>query len=616
MAGKKTLLLEILGETKGLQTAVREANTSLGGLGGMASKMGNLLKTSLGVTGVAGALALGKELFNVGVESEAMGLRYRAVFGGNTEALDEWVEANKTAFGMATDDMQGYLANLANMLTPLGLTTEAAGEQATKILELANAWSVWSGGRKSSEEAADALIKGILGQTRGLIDLGMKITEEEVAARVAATSVQNLTGVEKVRAEAMARMQIIQERSTTALEVYDEAMQGGAGAQREMSAAINTLKDSAGELIVQLAPAVKLLADLVGLAADLLPTVEDLKSPYSAEDVATAIDYAEAQKMIAENIDYWEEQDRLGKAASGAAGSFRGWTEDLWNTAHALQETFGVTVQTAAQLENANGIYNNLNWPADRIYAVYDILLKLGWATREETDAASAAKPVSDELAETFERRAAAADRARRSEQELADAQRAAVDPVFALIDAERRAQQAALDYGEAVRTDDVVAQQEALEDATDAQLDYNQALGDLNAAESIDALEDLLTQAGYSEEAIQKIIDKILLYNATKMEDKTPTISTHGTSGWGQGGVQEFQHGGLVEKTGLAYVHEGEHVVPAFQAGSSEKGPLPTYGGELRPVHIHLDVDGREIARAIVTPVSEELERQRRSRS
>lgn len=238
-------------------------------------KMGKgfgLLKTQAGIQ-VAQQIAqwsnalvgFGKELMAQGVQSEAFGRKFRAVFGENTEALDKWVTEHHSSFGVAEDEVQGYLAQIGNLLVGMGNTADEAGRQATEILDLAGAWSAWSGGQISVQDASDKLVKGMMGQTRGLIELGLKVTEEEVAARMAAEGLNNLTGAEAARAKQQVMFTLIQEKSTTVVEAYGDALDGAYGAQMKLRTALDEAKDAMGQVVVQASPLLSAFADLGGV---------------------------------------------------------------------------------------------------------------------------------------------------------------------------------------------------------------------------------------------------------------------------------------------------------------------------------------------------------------
>ncbi len=233
------------------------------------SGLNKMLAVVFSYAAISKIIQWGSALMKIGVESEAYQARFEAVFGETADDLDRWAKANVSAFGMAEDSIKGYLANIANLMIPFGYTTDEAAEQAQTVLRLANAWTAYWGGSKTVEEATQAITKGMLGQTRGLIDLGMKLTDEALAAEVAALGLDKLTGVAKDQAEATARLNIIRDRSNVALEVEAELAKGALGEQRKLAGAIDTLKDALGALVVAGAPALTFLSAMVGSLAVL-----------------------------------------------------------------------------------------------------------------------------------------------------------------------------------------------------------------------------------------------------------------------------------------------------------------------------------------------------------
>lgn len=383
VGGGVELLLRLRADTAAAVQSIQK-------VGQETDRMAQMAKAWHAVMGI-GAVAAAKALFDVGVSSEVMGLKYRAVFGENTTVLDAWVQANKRAFGVAEDDLQGYLAQLANMLTPLDMTVEASGQTATKVLELANAWSVFSGGEITAMAAADTLTKAVLGQTRGLVELGMKLTEEEVAMAVAAAGADKLTGSAKIQAEAMARLTLITERSGAAVEVYGQAMEGGMGASRDAQFAIDTLKDTLGGLVVQLAPVVSGAASLLSTLTGLLTPVNLLAGTF----VGLALHFRsfgalmDAIRLKAYSAGYaLAEMSRttvaLSLAVVGVTSVLMVWNRVKADAARRAQEfTATLDTETGAVTENTQA------WVANELTkaGLLDDLLAIGLNTQIVTDA-------------------------------------------------------------------------------------------------------------------------------------------------------------------------------------------------------------------------------------
>jgi hypothetical protein len=471
----------------------------------------------------------GVQFYQVGVESEANAARYRAVFGENTAALDQWVEDNRTSFGQATDDMQGMVARVANMLTPLGLTSEAAGEQATKILELAAAWSSYSGGAITAEQAAEALTKGVMGQTRGLIELGMNARMVSQIEQDMGPDTDNLAG-------AMGRLEEITRQSGAAMKVHEELMGGALGAQREMETAVNELKDALGELMVKLAPLVTMLADLVGWAAETVTGMGNVGEAVGGLKADLVRDMAEAGQAILD--------------AGGDVDVMRQSLVDLGVDADKIDPLIeALDTELAPALDTVG----------DAFKAMTDDLFP-GWQAALE-DAGETVRdlgPDYDQMIEQFDRHADAVDRSTRSLQELADEQRAAVDPVFGMMDALDDAAQAQRDYSAALATGDLEAMEQAEIDAMNALLNFDTAAADFDLAEAIQTVRSMGERLHWSDEQTQGWIDRILALNNTEISDKSFTITAfmHDVAGVGPllGGRQ---HGGPVYPGDAAIVGE-----------------------------------------------------------
>jgi hypothetical protein len=261
----------------GMESQIAKLPTNLSNIGKQAETtgskfgaMGKAMVAAFSIVAIKQVLDFGAAMFKVGMESEAFQRKYEAVFGANTAALDTWVTEHHAAFGKAEDEVQGYLAQIGNLLTGMGHTAEEAGTQATKILELAGAWSAWSGGQISVQDASDKLVKGMMGQTRGLIELGLKVTEQEVNARMAAEGLDTLTGAEASRAQQQVMWTLIQEKSTTAVGAYDEALGGAYGTSMELSTAMDEVKDAVGRMVVAAAPALEKLVPVVTAVAEAI----------------------------------------------------------------------------------------------------------------------------------------------------------------------------------------------------------------------------------------------------------------------------------------------------------------------------------------------------------
>jgi hypothetical protein len=248
---------------------------------------------------------------------------------------------------------------------------------------------------------------------------------------------------------------------------------------------------------------------------------------------------------------------------------------------------------------------------ADRTNAAADAMRNLASAMLENVNPIVAAAGSVDRLTEAQGARATA-------EKKAADASAAAATAAaHGWRNAPELAEEAATAAGE----------------LADAQLGV--AVATLEAQANLDALRydpaalqraisAIATALGISDEKARELLVSLGLLDG-KVVHTVIEVSTTGGGRWvynpevdAMEWVPRVAEGGYVRRSGLAVIHAGETVTPA-SVRPADIGPLPTSaaaaGGPLE-IHVHVDLDGREIARAIVDPMADELARRRRSRT
>jgi hypothetical protein len=155
-------------------------------------------------------------LFNTGVQLDAMANKTSTVFGTAANDVRDWAKANASAMGLGKTEAAGLAANFGDLLIPMGFTRDKAAEMSTSVVGLSGALANWSGGTKSAAEVSQILSKAMLGERDGLKELGIAISEEDVANRLAKDGKDKLTGAALEQAKALATQQLIMEKSTDA----------------------------------------------------------------------------------------------------------------------------------------------------------------------------------------------------------------------------------------------------------------------------------------------------------------------------------------------------------------------------------------------------------------
>src|SRR3990167_4554082 len=311
MAGVADLIIRMQADT-------RQASQEIAGVDSKISKFGSAAKAAMGVVAAAGAFTLGKQLFEAGVEAEALGRRFDTVFG-NASGIRGWVDDVNERFGVSEVKMQGIAASVGDLLVPMGFTRQASADLTQEVLTLAGALSEWTGGTIGAEDAASRITRAFLGEREALIPLGVKISELDVQSRLAAKGQKDLEGDALIAAKAMITLELATERSADALSAYEGGASPALAASNNMKAALDDLKYTFGELITAAAPLLIFFADLLkslvsqfGAIDKLEGAVEDLTSNYEAY-LEMAISAAGGNELLTQKLqDSLTEFERTG----------------------------------------------------------------------------------------------------------------------------------------------------------------------------------------------------------------------------------------------------------------------------------------------------------------
>lgn len=260
----RDLVARFLGDNKDLRSKIGQVSKDTEGLDKRLGKFGQSAHRAFVGAGVAAAGYFAKELFNVGVEAAAMERRFDTVFGSAGGELAQKIDAMNERFGVSAVRLKGVAASVGDLLVPMGFTRDAAADMSAEILLVSDALSKWTGGQRSSAEVADIVGKSILGEREALKSLGVSILEADVNAKVLDMGLAGLTGTAREQARAQATLQIITEKSADALASYAEGGTDAENAAANMAAAIDEVKVALGEVVIELAPAIGLIGDLVG----------------------------------------------------------------------------------------------------------------------------------------------------------------------------------------------------------------------------------------------------------------------------------------------------------------------------------------------------------------
>ena len=235
-----TVRVDIIGDAKSLQSAASQSEKAIGGIGKAA-------KVAAGV--FAGAFVVDK-ILDFGqtavAESDRVGdatLRLKEQLGGLSApviaASDDFAR-----LGQSEGDMLELQARIADMGTAAGIADEKLAPMATSVGETAAALALI--GDADAATIVDLIGKAALGSDRPLKDLGINLTDAEVAARALANNGGDAAIAMTDGELAAARLQIIMEKLAPRVADVANAERDLESAQSELDARFETFTGKVG----------------------------------------------------------------------------------------------------------------------------------------------------------------------------------------------------------------------------------------------------------------------------------------------------------------------------------------------------------------------------------
>lgn len=226
------------------------ATRGVGALGKITGALGGIAGPLAGAFAVGQVVDFGKEMYGLGQELDVYDKKASTVFEGGADLVRAWADQNNEAMGLSKEKLTGLAAGFGDLLKPMGFTAEQAGKMSTEVVGLSGALSAWSGGQTSAAEVSDILAKAMLGETDGLKQLGISISQDEVNTRLARDGKDKLTGSLLAQAKATATQQLIMEKSTDAQKAWADGSMDGIKNSNTLTATFEQLKATLAEKLM------------------------------------------------------------------------------------------------------------------------------------------------------------------------------------------------------------------------------------------------------------------------------------------------------------------------------------------------------------------------------
>ncbi len=234
--------------------------------------IGQFVGLAAGAFTVDAVLGYGKQLFNTGVQMEAMAKKARTVFGEALPKVTEEAEKNARAMGLTNAQYVAAAANIQDLLVPMGFHRKEAADISTQLLNLSGALSEWSGGTRTATEVSQILNKALLGEREELKSLGIAINENDVKTALHAKGLDKLTGASLEQAKAATTLELILSKSADAQAQFAQGSDSLVRSQAESTAKFQEIIERLSKSLI---PVFSNLVSIAGGVADALDYIFD-----------------------------------------------------------------------------------------------------------------------------------------------------------------------------------------------------------------------------------------------------------------------------------------------------------------------------------------------------
>jgi len=247
-------------------SGIRKARKSFNEFAKDAKKIGKDLTTRVTFP----IVGLGATMIKLASDAEETQNRFNEVFKGIEDEADTASKEISKSFNLAGLTTQKLLADTGDLLTGLGFTKKESLELAKSVVSLSGDITSFKDVQGGAERAALSITKALLGEAESLKDTAkIALLEADVQDRLKIIRKQN-TGLTEQQAKALARLSIIQERTTTALGDYEKTKESAANQSRSLTEELKSVGVELGTILLPMfLKGVKKVRELVKAFSEL-----------------------------------------------------------------------------------------------------------------------------------------------------------------------------------------------------------------------------------------------------------------------------------------------------------------------------------------------------------
>lgn len=440
------------GAVRGMDQLGRSSKSNLGQADKGIQKFTQSMRTSLpviGAVGAAGAAAFASLSSSAAEASSVMGAMDR-VFGSAGSGMQQFAK-DAEALGLSQVEAGRAATLLGGQLASLGVSQAQASEKAKELVERAADLSVGFGTTQDAVTGISAILRN---EFDTIEKFAVSLKKSDINARLAAKELDGLTGEALKNAEAIAALELLMEKTANRAGAWGDDSNKAARSQAELRASIENLQVEIGQNLLpaftETVDALNAIVDTGSNAASVIAQVADAASS-AVPDVGSLANKLGPLGSILTGLgqiggaagDFFtpEHSESLERSMNAIAtgeqvvgrvsGAFGTMADAIFTTGDAAEESADKYESLLGPLLNVDGALSDID---DRSSGAAIAHRSLSDAQRQQVEAArsvaDAQMGVAEAMAATFD----ATDAARRAVSDYAAEQRAAIDPVFAMV--------------------------------------------------------------------------------------------------------------------------------------------------------------------------------------
>ena len=160
-----------------LNKVTNGSNAVKKGVGSMMTYAKGLLP-AFGFSAIAGGvISLSKELFQLSMQMKSDNIRNTTIFGDSLADVEKEAARLSKAMGLTNREFVSNAASSADLLKPLGFTSEQAAKLSVRMQELAGPLAEWSKGKYNAAQITEVMNGALTGEMERLKGLGIIIQQ-------------------------------------------------------------------------------------------------------------------------------------------------------------------------------------------------------------------------------------------------------------------------------------------------------------------------------------------------------------------------------------------------------------------------------------------------------